>query len=122
VSGGIFLPFQHSDKEARCSLTLALSAFKPRLLLLAPFLSIITLLLHLHERSTPLPSLIGVSQSPPSAGTTRLAPVSGPKEASMSATTGADGEPIPAVPPKEAESSVDYYMNIQAIQNTMGWM
>ncbi|RSH83841.1 hypothetical protein EHS25_005456 [Saitozyma podzolica] len=97
-------------------------SFKPRLLLLAPFLSIIALLLHLHERSTPLPSLIGVSQSPPSAGTTRLAPVSGPKEASMSATTGADGEPIPAVPPKEAESSVDYYMNIQAIQNTMGWI
>lgn len=115
-------PFAFPAKWDKTNADSHTPAFKPRLLLLAPFLSIITLLLHLHERSTPLPSLIGVSQSPPSAGTTRLAPVSGPKEASMSATTGADGEPIPAVPPKEAESSVDYYMNIQAIQNTMGWM
>ena len=26
----------------------------------------------------------------------------------------------PVVPPKEAESGVDYYMNLQAIQNLMG--
>lgn len=43
------------------------------------------------------------------------------KDASGAGSTGASGG-IPAVPPKEAESGVDYYMNLQAIQNTMGWV
>lgn len=30
------------------------------------------------------------------------------------------GGAVPVVPPKEAESGVDYYLNIQAIQNLMG--
>jgi hypothetical protein len=40
----------------------------------------------------------------------------------VTTTTGPDGELLPAVPPKEAESGVDYFMNLQAIQNTMGWV
>jgi hypothetical protein len=30
------------------------------------------------------------------------------------------GGTVPVVPPKEADSGVDYYLNIQAIQNLMG--
>lgn len=40
----------------------------------------------------------------------------------FSTSTGPDGQEIPVVPPKEVESGVDYYMNIQAIQNLMGLM
>lgn len=38
------------------------------------------------------------------------------------ASTDGDEVVVPAVPPREAESGIDYYMNVQAIQNTMGWM
>jgi len=40
----------------------------------------------------------------------------------FSTSTGPDGHEIPVVPPKEVESGVDYYMNLQAIQNIMGVM
>ncbi|WWD22096.1 hypothetical protein CI109_106585 [Kwoniella shandongensis] len=41
---------------------------------------------------------------------------------SASTTKDADGETVgvPVVPPQEVQSGVDYYMNIQAIQNLMG--
>lgn len=88
-----------------------------------PSLVLIILLLHLSELRTPLPSLLGTPISTPSASTlrstgTKIDPDGGP----VSVSTGIDGEAIPVAPPKEAESGVDYYMNVQAIQNTMGWM
>lgn len=107
------------------------TAFQPRLLLLAPFLALLLTLLHISERAQPVASLLGVSMSAPPAGTTRVStkqlnkdvpsvPLGSGSGASM--TTGSEGEAVPAVPPKEAESGVDYYMNLQAIQNTMGWV
>ena len=60
----------------------------------------------------------------PSTATTRVGtthPIANPNgSAGFTATTGPDGESIPVVPPKEAESGVDYYMNLQAIQNLLG--
>ena len=99
-------------------------AFKPRLLLLVPFLTLILLLLHTHERTNPLPSLLGVSVPALSIGTTRVGSSPNPDGGrdTFSASTGPDGQEIPVVPPKETESGVDYYMNIQAIQNLMGIM
>ncbi|ORX34478.1 hypothetical protein BD324DRAFT_636086 [Kockovaella imperatae] len=113
-------------------------SFKPRLLLLVPSLLLILILLHIHERQHPLPSLLGVPLPPDGEiGTTRL-PTSAPSNQAASVAVnsltkvnaGATGysatnastesEPLPAVPPKEAESGVDYYMNVQAIQNLMG--
>ncbi len=35
-------------------------------------------------------------------------------------TVDADGKEVPAAPPGTAESAVDYYMNLQGIQNLMG--
>ena len=99
-------------------------AFKPRILLLVPFLSLTLLLLHHHERTNPLPSLLGVSMPLTSVGTTRTGPSPNPDGGrdTFSTSTAPDGHEIPVVPPKEAESGVDYYMNIQAIQNLMGIM
>jgi hypothetical protein len=43
------------------------------------------------------------------------------REKEMTVTSGVDGDQA-AVPLQTAESSVDYYMNLQAIQNLMGLM
>ncbi|WVN86523.1 uncharacterized protein L203_101687 [Cryptococcus depauperatus CBS 7841] len=102
--------------------------FKPRVLLMLPSLALIIILLHVHERSHALPSLLGKYTSPPLA-TARVAPTSKKAESglerdSYTATTTKDEKgdtvSVPAVPPKEVESGVDYYLNIQAIQNMMG--
>lgn len=100
-------------------------AFNPRLLLLLPSATLILILLHNHERNKPLPSLLGVVAPPPAAGTVRLAAApsqdgGGTFTASTVDRDGAGGGAVPVVPPKEAESGVDYYLNIQAIQNLMG--
>lgn len=66
--------------------------------------------------------------SPPPLATARVRPPSSTGESSpdksYTATTTRDesGETVglPVVPPKEVESGVDYFMNIQAIQNLMG--
>jgi hypothetical protein len=105
---------------------LTCSAFKPRLLLLIPSLTLILVLLHLHERSHPIPTLIGTTHALPSIGTGRVPVGASPNAGSSgnggtyTTSTGADGETIPVVPPKETESGIDYYMNLQAIQNLMG--
>jgi len=101
---------------------LKMTAFKPRLLLLIPSLTLTLLLLHAHERTNPLPSLLGVSTASASAGRTRVGPStnSDTGKDTFSTSTGPDGQEIPVVPPKEVESGVDYYMNLQAIQNLMG--
>ncbi|WRT64878.1 uncharacterized protein IL334_001814 [Kwoniella shivajii] len=104
--------------------------FQPRALLLLPSLILMLILLHTHERLAPLPSLLGIS-IPPSTATDRFQPPSpnpaGNPNASgggftSTSTKDADGETVEkvVVPPKEAESAVDYYMNLQAIQNLMG--
>ena len=114
-------------------------AFIPRLLLLLPSAGLMILLLHVQERAQPLPSLLGTSPSPAyPIGTARMSTSTPGNEdgqvskglgiksgmngtGEYSATSGVDGEAaVPAVPPKEAESGVDYYMNLQAIQNLMG--
>jgi len=77
------------------------------------------MLLHMHERTTPIPSLFGVSLPPVSLGTARYT-TTGKEGAAYSASTAPDGESIPVVPPKEAESGVDFFLNLQAIQNLMG--
>lgn len=101
------------------------AAFNPRLLLLLPSATLILILLHNHERNKPLPSLLGVVSPAPAAGTVRL--VAAPSQDGGSTFTasslerdGAGVGAVPVVPPKEAESGVDYYLNIQAIQNLMG--
>ncbi|ODN80394.1 hypothetical protein L202_02645 [Cryptococcus amylolentus CBS 6039] len=103
--------------------------FQPRVLLLLPSLGLIVLLLHIHERNHPLPSLLGIIAPAPLA-TTRVEQQGSdkgqdsPDRLAYTSTTTRDeaGQVVgvPAVPPKEAESGVDYYMNIQAIQNLMG--
>ncbi|ORY27745.1 integral peroxisomal membrane peroxin-domain-containing protein [Naematelia encephala] len=101
------------------------TCFQPRILLLLPSLILILLLLHVHERNHSFPSLLGVFTPTPTAGTVRVNPSPNPNStATFSASTVPDGTEggaqIPVVPPKEAESGVDYYMNLQAIQNLMG--
>jgi len=78
-------------------------------------------ILYNHERNKPLPSLIGVVAPAPSAGTARVTP-SGSEGAAFTASQvdKEGGATVPVVPPKEAESGVDYYLNVQAIQNLMG--
>ncbi|KIR57648.1 hypothetical protein I314_06543 [Cryptococcus bacillisporus CA1873] len=108
-------------------LTWAFICFQPRALLLLPSLSLIVLLLHIHERTHPVPSLIGII-SPPPLATARVHPPSSTDQSSpdkpytATATRDESGETVsvPVVPPKEVESGVDYFMNIQAIQNLMG--
>lgn len=98
-------------------------AFNPRLLLLLPSATLILILLHNHERNKPLPSLLGVVAPLPAAGTVRVSStVSQDGNSSFTASTNEKdgGVTVPVVPPKEAESGVDYYLNIQAIQNLMG--
>jgi hypothetical protein len=81
---------------------------------------LIILLIHVREKSHPIPSLLGVTLTAPSA-TQRVNASPALGQGAFTATTGPDGE-LPVVPPKEAESGVDYYMNLQAIQNLMGLM
>lgn len=69
----------------------------------------------------PLPSLLGVSLAPAEA-TLRYSTTHPSTRESYSATAAPDGEGQPVAPPKDAESSVDVYMNLQAIQNLMGVM
>lgn len=97
------------------------------MLLLLPSLALIVLVLHIHERTHPVPSLIGII-SPPPLATARVHPESNTGDSSpdrsytATATRDESGETVgvPVVPLKEAESGVDYFMNIQAIQNLMG--
>jgi hypothetical protein len=94
-------------------------AFYPRLLLLLPSITLLLVILYNHERNKPLPSLIGTGAVPipPAAGTVRIVQSSGQEYTSSKV----DGEgSVPVVPPREAESGVDYYLNVQAIQNLMG--
>ncbi|WVR04549.1 hypothetical protein IAU60_001556 [Kwoniella sp. DSM 27419] len=112
--------------------------FQPRVLLLLPSSVLILILLHIHERASPRTSLLGIT-IPPMTTTDRVDPVMAVTGGTTSAaptgtgsttsnsftattTKDSDGEtvPVPAVPPKEAETGVDYYMNLQAIQNLMG--
>lgn len=76
------------------------------------------LLIHIHERSHPLPTLLGVTISPASI-TPRVTSTPPMGQGPFTSSTGPDGETA-VVPPKEAESGVDYYLNLQAIQNLMG--
>lgn len=71
----------------------------------------------LQEQKRPVPSLIGITQVAPAAGSTRRG---GGDSPSYSASTAPDADGVPVVPPREAESTVDYYMNMQALQNLMG--
>ncbi|EIW68836.1 hypothetical protein M231_03663 [Tremella mesenterica] len=98
-------------------------SFQPRILLFLPSFILIVILLHVHERTHPLPSLLGVYLPPPAAGTTRITSTttgsgSVSKDGSYTVTTGTE-ETQPVVPPKEAESGVDFLVNMQAIQNLM---
>lgn len=70
----------------------------------------------LQEQKRAVPSLFGVVQPAPATGSARV----GTESVSYSASTAPESEGNPVVPPREAESSVDYYMNMQAIQNLMG--
>jgi hypothetical protein len=59
----------------------------------------------------------------PAAGTVRIAPSSGQDGGGTFTASQVDkegGVAVPVVPLKEAESGVDYYLNVQAIQNLMG--
>ncbi|WVW78583.1 hypothetical protein I302_100539 [Kwoniella bestiolae CBS 10118] len=111
--------------------------FKPRVLLLLPSLTLILILLHTHEKSSPLPSLLGISTAPPTLTERKNVPPSpdlsksssGQNTNSASAggystttTKDSEGETVekPTVAPRESESGVDIYMNLQAIQNLMG--
>jgi len=94
------------------------AAFNPRLLLLLPFATLVLLLIHIHERTHPCPTLLGVMISPASA-TPRATSTPPMGSGAFTASTGPDGETA-VVPLKEAESGVDYYLNLQAIQNLMG--
>ncbi|WVF69896.1 hypothetical protein IAT40_004679 [Kwoniella sp. CBS 6097] len=120
-------------------MTWAFICFQPRILLLFPSLILILILLHIHEKTTPLPSLLGTF-IPPTTATDRIGvPPSSPNPADVIHTTGSgtsgsgggfsstttkdpegDTISVPVVPPKEVESGVDYFMNLQAIQNLMG--
>jgi hypothetical protein len=98
-------------------------AFYPRLLLLLPSITLLLVILYNHERNRPLPSLIGVMAPAPAAGTVRIAPSSGQDGGGTFTASQVDkegGVAVPVVPLKEAESGVDYYLNVQAIQNLMG--
>jgi hypothetical protein len=80
------------------------------------------IVLYNHERNKPLPSLIGVLAPPPAAGTVRVPgnTLEGGSGFTASQVDKEGGGTVPVVPPKEADSGVDYYLNIQAIQNMMG--
>ena len=97
-----------------------MTAFNPRLLLLLPSATLVLILTHIHEKTHPLPSLLGVTLSAASA-TQRVNTSPSLGASAFTATQGPDGETA-VVPPKEAESGVDYYLNLQAIQNLMGQM
>lgn len=99
-------------------LTWTFICFQPRVLLFLPSGVLLVLYTWLQERKNPLPSLFGVTLTPTSAGSTRVGSENDAN--AYSASTAPDIEGQPVVAPKEAESSVDYYMNIQAIQNLMG--
>lgn len=88
------------------------------MLLFLPSAILLILYTWLQEGKNPVPSLFGVTLTPTPAGSARVGPESDPNAYSASTAPESEGQPV--VPPKEAESSVDYYMNIQAIQNLMG--
>ncbi|WWC87024.1 uncharacterized protein L201_001907 [Kwoniella dendrophila CBS 6074] len=113
--------------------------FQPRALLILPSLVLILILLHIHEKNLPLESLLGISipastitdrkyvppspdPSKPSVSASSASNTNHGSTGSYSTTKDSEGETIEkiVVPPKETESSVDVYMNIQAIQNLMG--
>lgn len=90
--------------------------FQPRMLLLLPTTFLLMLFTYMQERKNPVPSLIGVTQIAAPVGTARVSSAGG----DHSTSTAPESEGAPVVPPREAESTIDYYMNIQAIQNLMG--
>jgi hypothetical protein len=85
-------------------------------------MTLLLIILYNHERNKPLPSLIGVIAPAPAAGTVRVTPGSAQEGGAFTASQveKEGGVAVPVVPPKEAESGVDYYLNVQAIQNLMG--
>lgn len=91
--------------------------FKPRALLFLPSALVLIIYLSIEEKNKALPSLFGVILPAPNAGSQRIG--TNPSTA-YSASTVPETEGAPVVPPKEAESTIDYYMNMQAIQNLMG--
>ncbi|CAK9785624.1 unnamed protein product [Cutaneotrichosporon oleaginosum] len=99
-------------------LTWTFICFQPRVLLFLPTAVLLVIYTWLQERRNPVPSLFGVTLAPTPAGSARIGGDADPN--SYSASTVPEMEGAPVVPPKEAESSVDYFMNIQAIQNLMG--
>lgn len=90
--------------------------FKPRILFFLPTALLLILFTYLQERKAPVAPIFGVPQTAPPVGTARV----GSGETGHSASTAPETEGAPTVPPKEAETTIDYYMNIQAIQNLMG--
>jgi hypothetical protein len=106
----------------------------PRTFLFLPSALVLVIYLSIQEQKTSRPSLFGVTQPAPAVGSMRVSTSSGSGagepgsggdnggdgKVSYSASTIPETEGNPVVPPKEAESSVDYYMNMQAIQNLMG--
>ncbi|BEI97419.1 hypothetical protein CcaverHIS631_0210080 [Cutaneotrichosporon cavernicola] len=99
-------------------LTWTFICFQPRVLLFLPTAILLVLYTWLQERKHPVPSLFGVTLTPTPAGSMRVGGDDNPNSYSVSTAPDSDGTPV--VPPKEAEPSVDYFMNIQAIQNLMG--
>lgn len=97
--------------------TWAFICFNPRAVLFFPAAMLLMIYINLQEKRNPIPTLLGVTNHPTDMGSHR---VGNTPTTSYSASTapGSEGEPV--VPPKEAESSVDYLMNMQAIQNLMG--
>lgn len=98
--------------------TWAFISFNPRALLFFPTALLLLLYINLQEKKAPIPSLLGVTIDAPDIGTHRV----GSGAAAYSTTTAPDGEGSPAPPPKEAETSVDYLMNMQGIQNLLGFV
>ena len=84
-----------------------------------PSVVLLLILLHVHEITITIPSLLGATLSPATA-THRVNSDDEQKGEAFTASTVVEDEQQPVVPPKEAESGVDYYMNLQAIQNLMG--
>jgi hypothetical protein len=97
--------------------TWAFICFNPRAVLFFPTAILLTIYLNFQEKKNPIPSLLGVTTAPADLGTHR---VGNSASTSYSASTAPDMEGAAVGPPKEAESSVDYFMNVQAIQNLMG--
>ncbi|GMK59165.1 hypothetical protein CspeluHIS016_0701800 [Cutaneotrichosporon spelunceum] len=99
-------------------LTWTFICFQPRVLLFLPTALLLVLYTWMQERKNPVPSLFGVSFTPTPVGSVRVGSDDDPSSSGLSIASDGDGTPVG--PPKEAEPSVDYLMNMRAIQNLMG--